>query len=662
MTDEFIPLGTRAGTAGTGLGAVCRRIAIVLSHMSERPGGPPYRGPLARAAERILLAAARRGDRDAIDGIWNAWLRRPDDVRWELLSELFPAAVLAGAVFAAATDPVRDASGRSAIGAFCLRRDMVPAETDDERALFFVLSGQPELHRAADPDGSALAAAYQAAAEPLRAALREATLNSGNPALIRVVAARDRSLVPETEAERSGLAAELADRREWAGLWRLMLSLPLVETVGAVRCLPGDWRPADQAAWPLLAALAAADPEAMRALTRPAPVRMGAFDDEAIDLDIAPDGSEVVTCGKVRGRYVSGRYSLADGQLLERNRGVSSLVHLGDAVVSVDASMRVLTARYGAGQTRELARTAEPTYGALARAGDGFVVATRDGALYGTVTDTRLADITPPGLRLGKRDLVSHLVSEPHAGRVAFVIVRLDLDIPNDVVVLGPDFRAIAVHPQVPPAYTGMVGFCGPGRLITYELYRTPLMGLRSWEVTSSGLLSETTTRVRHAWFFRVLSPWRLVIRYDEVAHGQFAETAWLDAATLQQVDRPAALTCLPTQTTGLPAVSKDGRCVAFPSGHGTLEVHDLLREKVSELIQRPLGDFGPADSAAVTELAGFGEGGTSLAVIGLLQACLGYRYGSDIGIGLSPGTIPGGDDITLAAAAPRRLKKMPPD
>jgi hypothetical protein len=101
---------------------------------------------------------------------------------------------------------------------------------------------------------------------------------------------------------------------------------------------------------------------------------------------------------------------------------------------------------------------------------------------------------------------------------------------------------------------------------------------------------------------------------------------------------------------------------VAFPSGHGELEVHDLLREKVSELIRRPLGDFGHADAAAVTELAGFGEGGTSLAVIGLLQACLGYRYGSDIGIGLSPGAIPGGDDITLTAAAPRRLKKMPPD
>jgi hypothetical protein len=305
--------------------------------------------------------------------------------------------------------------------------------------------------------------------------------------------------------------------------------------------------------------------------------------------------------------------------------------------------------RYGAGQgTRDLARTAEPTYRQLARAGDGFVVAARDRVFYGTATGTRLADITPPGLRLSERDLVRRLVSEPHAGRVAFVIVRLDLDAPNDVVVLGPDFSAIAVQPPVPPAYSGMVGFCGPGRLITYELYRTPLMGLRSWEVTSSGIRSESMTRLRHSPFFRVLSPLRLVIRYDEVAPGQFAETALLDAATLQQVARPAALTCLPARMTGLPAVSRDGRCVAFRSGHGKLEVHDLLREKVSELIQRPLGDFGPADAAAVTELAGYGEGGTSLAAIGLLQACLGYRYGSDVGIGLSPGTIPG-DDITLA-------------
>jgi hypothetical protein len=148
---------------------VHHQTAVFLAFYSERSHGAPLRYPLARAAWRTLAAAAARGDHNAIEAIWQAWLRHPDDERWELLAQCRGAQEMADAVFAAATDPARPAASRAAIGAFCTSRSLVPAG-NAERAVFYLLVGQQAQHRAADPAGEALRTAYQAADEPVRAA------------------------------------------------------------------------------------------------------------------------------------------------------------------------------------------------------------------------------------------------------------------------------------------------------------------------------------------------------------------------------------------------------------------------------------------------------------------------------------------------------------
>jgi hypothetical protein len=96
-----------------------------------------------------------------------------------MLSRWRGAQALAEAAFGAATKPDRAAATRCAIGEFCIRRGLLP-DTAAKRALFCMMTGHQEQHRAADPDGSALAAAYQAANEPVRAVLRRAIAEAGD--------------------------------------------------------------------------------------------------------------------------------------------------------------------------------------------------------------------------------------------------------------------------------------------------------------------------------------------------------------------------------------------------------------------------------------------------------------------------------------------------
>jgi hypothetical protein len=157
--------------------------------MADRAGDPVSPGWRARRAWRILKDAADRGDHVALDVMWQVWLRHPGDEIWESLARWRGERRLATDAVAAVTDPDRDTTRRYVIGNFCVRRGIVPDE-DAERALFFTMAGQPEQRRAADPEGSWLAAAYRAASEPVRAALRETLADSGDLELLRVLAER----------------------------------------------------------------------------------------------------------------------------------------------------------------------------------------------------------------------------------------------------------------------------------------------------------------------------------------------------------------------------------------------------------------------------------------------------------------------------------------
>jgi hypothetical protein len=93
-----------------------RAAAAILSHYSERSPAVSRRHVLARAADRALTAAADRGDPNAIEAVWQGWLRRPDDERWELLTRWRGTQPMAEAVFAAAggADAARGAGAGTA--------------------------------------------------------------------------------------------------------------------------------------------------------------------------------------------------------------------------------------------------------------------------------------------------------------------------------------------------------------------------------------------------------------------------------------------------------------------------------------------------------------------------------------------------------------------
>jgi hypothetical protein len=222
--------------------------AARLAFLAERtvahhPGNEVRRpGWRARRAWQILRNAADAGDQKAIEAVWRAWLRYRDEERWELLSRWRIPQDLAEAVLAAAVEPYRNAAARAALGEFCARHDLVP---DDpvRRVLFFTMTGQHAQHRAADPDGSLLATAYQAADRPARGALRKALAGAGDLDVVRVIAGAGSRVADMRAEERDYLVGQLAGRRDWPGLWRLARDLPVVEAVAALWLIDERWRP-----------------------------------------------------------------------------------------------------------------------------------------------------------------------------------------------------------------------------------------------------------------------------------------------------------------------------------------------------------------------------------------------------------------------------------
>src|SRR5262249_32495320 len=121
---------------------------------------------------------------EAARATFGVWLDTLDDEAWDALAGC-PARVTWA--FAAAVEPGRLATSREAIGEFCAARGLAPDEPA-ARALFCVLTGQQAQHRAADPDGSLLAAGYQASSKASQAAVRESLAGAGDLDLVRIVA------------------------------------------------------------------------------------------------------------------------------------------------------------------------------------------------------------------------------------------------------------------------------------------------------------------------------------------------------------------------------------------------------------------------------------------------------------------------------------------
>lgn len=193
---------------------------------------------------RRLAKAGDRGDQNAIEAVWQAWLAHPDDARWDLLAQWRDPGELARAVFAAAVDPDRAPGEREAIGQFCARHGLMP-DDDIQQVLFYVLTGQLARYRAADARGRLLGAVYQRVGHRTRTALQQALAEAGDVELFLVLtdACPGARATILAEPESHDLICQLADRSDWDRLWQLVRELPLGDAVTAVRYFQDGWRP-----------------------------------------------------------------------------------------------------------------------------------------------------------------------------------------------------------------------------------------------------------------------------------------------------------------------------------------------------------------------------------------------------------------------------------
>jgi hypothetical protein len=650
---------------------VHEQTAVFLVFYSERRLAGSHRYPLSRAAWRTLAAAAARGDSVAIEAVWQAWLRNPDGERWDLLSQCRGERELTGAVLAAAIDPARSARSRAAIGAFCASHDLAPP-TEPERAVFYLLTGQPAQLRAADPAGEALSTAYQAADEPAQAAMRQAMADSGDLDLVGVVAARHGPARPVTDAERRYLAAELARRRDWPALWDLALRLPLAETIEAVRLIDPGWRPAGDLGRELLARLAQARPDGKRpgkaALTTvriQIPGRLvgpGAF---------SPDGRRLAALVYAPGEDSPRRvceFDLPRGTLLaeydyQLDRVLAgALLYVGDAIVVASRTMgskvggRAFLDRFAGGSPDLLAEFPSAISG-LAPYGDGFVVLRQDWALRREVWAGNAEHV--------RRDLSSDLIFCDSVGRtlrsVRVVTGGLSEDDLREVVVepgsgrlairgYGVELLAPFGEQSIARSWSATNGVCflGPGHFVA-ERYGT----LQTWRLVGGRLVRQPVPR-------RALPDHRASAIVSVPRLGQLAVlwgkgnwsrqprfVRYYDAQTFAEVKGQHGLAGMTGQEVWS---SPDGSAHALASD-GAIDVALTIHPLASQLA-RPLGDMTPSDLAAVAgSLGSQDQFPAERPSLELLRACLEYRFGSDFAIGRRP-TSPGEpDDIGLLLA-----------
>jgi hypothetical protein len=214
----------------------------------------------ARAGRmRRLARAGDRGDADAMAAVWDAWTHHPGDELWELLTRWRYPPDRPYSVLSAAASSLPRAS-RRAIGESCVRHGL---RAGDEfwRIELYALTGLTAQLRAADPDGTRLAAVYQAADERRRGSLRLALAEAGEIDLVRTMgagAADPRGWDGLARDEQFFLLSALTGQRDWPALWRLAQQLPVPAAAHCVLRMGGSWAPDDERGRALFTALARA--------------------------------------------------------------------------------------------------------------------------------------------------------------------------------------------------------------------------------------------------------------------------------------------------------------------------------------------------------------------------------------------------------------------
>ena len=613
------------------------------------------RGILARRAWRRLIAAGDRGDPNATDAVWQAWLRDPGDEVWQALARWREPQALAEAAVTAASEPGRPASGRAAIGKFCGRRGIVPGDPV-RRALFYLLTGQPDQHRAADPDGSLLAAAYQAAADPARAALRGALAETGDLDLVhRVVsvASRSEQATSLADTERQYLTDQLASRGDWERLWRLARDLPLAGAVSAVSRIGGGWRPADEAQVHLFALLARTRAEAVADAAAGVVAHIPAGRWLVSDISFAADRSALAmatVAPAVRGW--ADLHKLPGGRRVWRHSTYTlhRVIRLAGAVVCLEGNPWVRAGLYRLVRYRHEGH--ETLWSGnqipwLAPFPGGFLLAQPGSTTlwFGAAEGRLVRHAEVSGLHQDwADDQLSSLGSEPVTGRLAIAlrhgtgsvlaVLEADLQVIGHIVI-DNYFSYSGGYP-----HENWLVFCGPDRLVTLGGDRA----LRSWKV-APGLPEEARA---------ACSPCRGVTALPRtgqvVLNHRKAQPTWLDARTLGAAPCPPGL-----RSARRVWASGDGEYAAGQRDDGDLTVHDLRFDEIARLLALPMADVSPVDLRAVAAAQAVDPHSEAGQVIGVLAECLRYRFGADVAVNQSVAATPeapGLDDIGLSARA----------
>jgi hypothetical protein len=514
---------------------------------------------------------------------------------------------------------------RPALARACRERDLVPTDPV-QRVSFFLLTGQSERCRAADPDGALLGVAYRGASEAARSRLRAALITSGDLDVIRMLT--DGASV--SSAESADVVRVLAERGDWPELWRVVPALPVAEAVAATRLFNG-WRPADEPGRVLFERLARTDPDQLTTAIADKSYTLHLRLDDGATVEgcaVSSDGSRLAVAA---GHDALIDYELPSGRIVATHPQPwlrfpdpdppYFLVHIGKAIIARKERSRLLLVVSRGGQEF----WGEPPYSpvGLAPTREGFVVMTTS-----TSTDAELMFIGSNGHWIRSAHPLHRLGLHPHDLALGALATQPDTGLiaigGRELIVLAADCRRVIARVAMEAKLREVV-FTGPKSIVTVDRYHM----LTSWRLTGRTLIRESKAQLPAA---RNLTA---CPRHGIVAVLVAGELRFVDATTLEPAAPPvdprrnwsrSRLWCSPSGE-HLVFVPEDGR---------GLDVHfeaDGPPDPIVALARRPLGEATPADLATV-EKAIAQDDTEHRELLGLLHACLRHRFRNEIALG----------------------------
>ena len=539
---------------------------------------------------------------------------------------------------------------------FCRKHRLAPRD-EVRRAMFFLLTGQPEQHRALDPDSSLLSLAYASASVEERARMLKAMRDAGGLDLVRVLVGDDRRgrIADMSSYQVEYLGGQLAGRREWDELWALVQDVPVSSGTALIRLFDG-WLPRDADARRLFEMYLETPPEAVKAALDSAPedqVPPGGqarlrFRGRVNDVSFAPDGPYLAAAGTKR---IVGVFDLRRAELVERydgfNTSVGRILHLGDGIVV--AGERTNNPRRDCrlvlcadGVTRTL-HTGPGSITSLARVDEsgGFVAATRAGALVLGGRGGAPADPVPVRSLGRGMHWARTVAAHPASGRLAVLAPAL---------VLAEVGDGSVVPLSAPTGPYANAAFVDTDLIACAD--RVSFVTMLRW--SGEDLVQEADATVE--WMSRFTASPALGGPVVATAHKRpykaTRRSLHFYDATLEETRVLSSLHDYDYDITSL-TVSPGGELLAVGHADGHADVIDLRLLEVPEILRRPLVNLIPRDLGVVTgALTATSMSREMRASLQLIRASMEHRFRFEVEIdaeaGGAVGLTPGEYEISL--------------